>query len=666
MASTMDDKKVMQQIFSTHSPDASLVVDENALLSIVEDILHHTTPTAFVDAKTNSEVVESKVHQQGVSEALALTIHKIGCELSCSCSGGDVKAITLAVFNSLVKYAWDAKVALVLSAFAVSYGEFSILSQLHASNPIAKSVILLKPLPDISERESLIGSLLEVVIDLTKCVIELHDLPSQYISRDKPPLSEALTHIPIAAYWAIRSIVTCASQSIGLINISHEYVTPIVEVRKKLTDLTQTLKNCHGHLTNQLVLCCKHIDDQINNEAYYNLVRLVESKNDDNIKILKELIHTKDEQPLFDGVNKRKVSVNVLKGKTVILFISYLDISDHEIKEIIQKSTKTQRQYEVVWLPIIDKSVASTDIRNEILRKASMMPWYSLHHSLLPQPAVIRYIKEKWHFEKKPLLVVFNAQGEVVNLNAYHMIITWGNEAFPFNTEREETLWKEAPWSLHFLVDETDVDKERWVKEGSFVCLYGGEDMDWIKKFTTAMKEVAKGAGIALELIYVGKKQAETVIKENLSKYWDDQPKIKRFWDRLESIWYSKMRHGRSISNDKIMKDVMMLLSSDGSDQGWTVIGHGSKDVVIANGKVIMDCLSQFQNLKVKITGESFISTLNNVIKEVQNTRSRDPVHKHCNHLTLPSTTGIIPENMVCVDCNRPMEKYIMYKCCIE
>lgn len=48
MASTMDDKKVMQQIFSTHSPDASLVVDENALLSIVEDILHHTTPTAFV------------------------------------------------------------------------------------------------------------------------------------------------------------------------------------------------------------------------------------------------------------------------------------------------------------------------------------------------------------------------------------------------------------------------------------------------------------------------------------------------------------------------------------------------------------------------------------------------------------------------------------------
>lgn len=133
-----------------------------------------------------------------------------------------MKAITLAVFNSLVKYAWDAKVALVLSAFAVSYGEFSILSQLHASNPIAKSVILLKPLPDISERESLIGSLLEVVIDLTKCVIELHDLPSQYISRDKPPLSEALTHIPIAAYWAIRSIVTCASQSIGLINISHE------------------------------------------------------------------------------------------------------------------------------------------------------------------------------------------------------------------------------------------------------------------------------------------------------------------------------------------------------------------------------------------------------------------------------------------------------------
>ena len=212
------------------------------------------------DQKADSKVPEDKTHQQVISEELALIIHKIGCEvilgtfyenlqfttqarnvaflipiylatltqhacwqLSCNYSGvGDVKTITLAVFNILVKYSWDAKVVLVLSAFAVCFGEFCLLSQLHATNPLAKSVILLKPLPDISERESLIHSLLKVVIDVTKCIISLTSLPSQYISRDQTPLSEAVTSIPNAVYCAVKSIVACASESIGLINIDHE------------------------------------------------------------------------------------------------------------------------------------------------------------------------------------------------------------------------------------------------------------------------------------------------------------------------------------------------------------------------------------------------------------------------------------------------------------
>ncbi|XXG49644.1 hypothetical protein AAC387_Pa02g3768 [Persea americana] len=109
MQPTPDDKKVMQQILAGHSPDASLLVDENALLTMAQDILSKATPTLPLDPKTDSEILEDD-HQQRISEALALTIHKIGCELSCNCSGeGDVKAITLAVFNALVKYSWEDK-----------------------------------------------------------------------------------------------------------------------------------------------------------------------------------------------------------------------------------------------------------------------------------------------------------------------------------------------------------------------------------------------------------------------------------------------------------------------------------------------------------------------------------------------------------------------------
>ena len=205
------------------------------------------------------------------------------------------------------------------------------------------------------------------------------------------------------------------------------------------------------------------------------------------------------------------------------------------------------------------------------------------------------------------------------------------------------------------------------VKEGRFICLFGGEDIDWIRKFTSTMKEVVKGEGIGLEMIYVGKKHTETIIKENLTKCWDEL-KIRRFQTRLESIWYSKMLNGRSIANDTVLKDVMILLSSDGSGQGWKMVGHGSKDMITLNGKMSMDCLLQFKKLKVNITRENLFSTMNNVIKEVKSITSKDGVHKHCNHIVLPNTSGIdiVQEKMVCVDCNRPMEKYVMYKCCIE
>lgn len=45
MQPTPDDKKVMQQILAGHSPDASLLVDENALLTMAQDILSKATPT---------------------------------------------------------------------------------------------------------------------------------------------------------------------------------------------------------------------------------------------------------------------------------------------------------------------------------------------------------------------------------------------------------------------------------------------------------------------------------------------------------------------------------------------------------------------------------------------------------------------------------------------
>lgn len=78
------------------------------------------------------------------------------------------------------------------------------------------------------------------------------------------------------------------------------------------------------------------------------------------MKILRALFYSKDEHPLIDGVTKKHVSVDVLRRKIVMLFVSDIDISHEELFVLIQIYNDThggqlERRYEVVWLPIVDR-----------------------------------------------------------------------------------------------------------------------------------------------------------------------------------------------------------------------------------------------------------------------------------------------------------------------
>lgn len=157
---------------------------------------------------------------------------RVFSQLSCKCSGGaDAHAATMTILGMLSSHKWEAKVVISLAAFTVNYGEFWLVAQLCPTNPLAKSVALLKQLPDIIEhsyslksRFDTINNLIKAILDVTKCIIEFKQLPAQYISEETPPLSLAIAHIPIAAYWTIRSMVVCASQITNLLGMSYEYV----------------------------------------------------------------------------------------------------------------------------------------------------------------------------------------------------------------------------------------------------------------------------------------------------------------------------------------------------------------------------------------------------------------------------------------------------------
>ncbi|CAL9092511.1 unnamed protein product [Musa acuminata var. zebrina] len=678
--SSSDDSVVMKQILATHSPDGR-DINTRPLLRIVEDVLQRATPTVIVTPQAQLEPVDDKAHHVevgGMLEALAYTIHRISCEITCKCSGGgDAHGTTLVLLNSLANYTWDAKVVIALAAFAVSYGEFWLTAQLHTINPLAKSVALLKQLPDILEhtdalkpRFDTINNLIKAMLDVTKCIIQFKELPSEYISPDTPAMAMALAHVPTAVYWTIRSVVACASQIVSLIGLGHEYISSTSEVWE-LSSLAHKVGSIHGHLTKQLDLCNRHIGEKKHIEAYQTLVRLFETVHIDNLKILRALISSKDDLPLIDGSTKRRVNVDVLRRKIVMLFISDLDIIHEELFVLIQiyneaHHGKLDRNYEVVWLPVTDRHVPWTAAKEETFnRLASNMPWHSLHHPSLLDPAVIKYIRDLWHFDKKPLLVVLDPQGKVVCPNALHMVWIWGSQAFPFTSNREEALWKEELWRLEFLVDEIDPIMLGWVKEGRHVCLYGGEKIEWIREFTNVMKRVSQEANIPIEMVYVGKsnpkervkKAINVIANEKLSGYWQDPVMVWFFWVRLESMWHSKMQSGRTIDNDPIMREVMTMLSFDGSDDGWAIISHGSMDMVKSHGRKIIDCLLQFDSWKGSVQEQGFVPALTGALEPYH-------THEHCTRLILPGDTGRITEQVVCAECNRPMEKFVLYRCC--
>ncbi|KAJ4973402.1 hypothetical protein NE237_006576 [Protea cynaroides] len=691
MFSSSDDNVMMKQILSTHAHDGR-EVDVGPLLQLIEEILQRPTTTTLGTAihapqvYSQMESLDERIHQPaflGMLEALSYTIHKISCEISCKCSGGgDAHTTTVALFNALSSYSWDAKAVLALAAFAIPYGEFWLVLELYATHPLAKSIALLKQLPDLLEqsdnlrpRFDALRSLIRAMLDVTKCIILFNELPPYYISSDQPPLSVAATHIPTAVYWTVRSVVACASQIIGLIGLGHEYIPSTTEAWE-LSSLAHKLNNIQELLTKQLALCYQHIDEKKRVEAYNTLIRLFETIHIDNMKILKALIYAKDDVlPLLEGSTKKRVGVEVLRRKNVLLLISDLDISQEELsileqmyRESRDQPARTESQYEVVWLPVVDRSVPWTEAKQrDFDQLQSNMSWYSVHHPSLIDPAVIRYIKEVWHFNKKPILVVLDPQGRVVSPNALHMMWIWGSLAFPFTSMREETLWKEETWRLELLVDGIDPHILDWITEGRFICLYGGEDIDWIRNFTSTARKVAQVARIQFEMVYVGKSNPKDRVRRNisvittekLSHCWPDLTSIWFFWVRLESMWYSKMQQGRTIENDHIMQEIMTMLTFDGSEQGWALISKGSTTMAKAKGGLILNCFQEYDVWKESVDLKGFMQAIMDHLQQLH-------TPQHCNRLILPGTVGRIPEMIVCSECGRPMEKFVMYRCCTD
>ncbi|GMP29481.1 hypothetical protein CsSME_00004566 [Camellia sinensis var. sinensis] len=611
------DNVMMKQIQGTHNPDGRKI-DVKPILHIVVDILSRATMPVETSIVLH---FEEKGQQGGVInmlEALSLIIRQLSSEQAYKCQiGMDGHQITISLFTVLSNYSWDAKLVLALAAYASNYGAFRLLAQMYTSNQLAKSMALLKRLPVTVEHSG-------------QCIVALKDLPSSYVTQEVPALSAAIATIPTSVYWTVRGIVACATQITSLTS---------------LTSLTSMGYDIHDHLKKQLELCYQLVEEKRNLEAYVSLVRLMQMIHLDSMKVLRALIYAKDDLlPLFDGSAKRRVNLEVLRRKNVLLLISGLDISMDELSILEQiyndsrhQGTRLDNLYEMVWIPVVD-------------RLQSTMPWYKVHHPSLIDRVVIRFIREKWHFRNKAILVVLDPQGKVVRPNAIHMIA------------REEALWREETWKIELLVNGIDQTILNWVNfiflylnnhYGKYIILYGGDDLEWIRRFTTRATAVARDARIPLEMVYVGKSSKrelvrrviQTVNNDKMGIAWQE-PMIWFFWTRLESMLFSKMQLGRK------------LLSYDKSG-GWAVLCRGSEVVVNGHGTTVLPTLVEYEDIwKINVPTNGFDKSFKD---------HHDKLHgitHPCCRFEFPSVAGRIPESMKCPECLRVMDKHITFICC--
>ncbi|XP_063941002.1 protein SIEVE ELEMENT OCCLUSION B-like [Daucus carota subsp. sativus] len=87
-----------------------------------------------------------------------------------------------------------------------------------------------------------LGNLIKAVLDLTKCIVDIKSLRSQYINLDTPEMVISSAHIPIAVYWTIISIVACASMVIDLPGSSHEYMASATETWVRRGEINEKIK----------------------------------------------------------------------------------------------------------------------------------------------------------------------------------------------------------------------------------------------------------------------------------------------------------------------------------------------------------------------------------------------------------------------------------------
>ncbi|KAE8007861.1 hypothetical protein FH972_004423 [Carpinus fangiana] len=609
---TMSNEQIVSLISATHDP-ADDNFDAHSVFVVVKNVLKRAT--RIVDnlllGQEHLENLEEKVSRASFDPLLCI-LKQLSSEMVCTAKQGVEIAheTTMSILNKLSSSSWDAKAVLTLAAFALNYEDFLALENLHSPHKLVESMEIPKHVPATLKHLDLqkygktigeVGKMINNTLDVMDCIFELKRLSTNNDIKDEPAaFLYVVAQIIEGVYWIITTVAACTTQI--------RCLTSNEENTQDLLPLANKIRATFSNLKSWIEMCQFRIEEMKERRKLKELLQTPE----EIMEALKGLIFAKnDVQPLIDGSTNKMVSIDVLEKKNLLLIISGLNIHKNllnihnnllsELMLIYDGIKEKGDQYKIVWIPIVEQW--TDDLREKFEMLRSMMPWYIVQYS--SPVAGIKFIKEEWHFNNEPIVVVMNPQGDVENEDALHLILQRGMRAFPF-TRRVPKLGM-LFMSPHggFMDDENVLDLTAFpfirrvkfhlvaamrppgpyaIEKYEFLC--GGKDNRWIEQFSEKVNVVAedpfiKQAYISIELSCIG-------------KGYKQQP----FWKRTKT----PKKTESNLGNQEIQK----LLLSFKNESRWAVLTKWSTRVVSDHGMTIMKVLDAFEEWRVNVPKRGF------------------------------------------------------------
>ncbi|XP_010682346.2 protein SIEVE ELEMENT OCCLUSION C isoform X1 [Beta vulgaris subsp. vulgaris] len=667
-SSSEPDILIIKSILIMHDPDGR-ELDCEILLRVIEIIMHQATASASQVFVQQQDIFDMSSTVEESQDLLEDSIYVIISKILCKCYGDEnLHESTLSVLGILESYRWDAKLLLALSAFATVFGEFWVIMQSWRQIPLAASIALLKQFPNsfniLEPIFIALTSLVKTMVKIIRSISQFEDLPITHVELQDDTVVTTKSLVYIAAYWIIRSIMVCIPLITNLRAIKDEQERySVTSAVWEIASLNIKIGSIGTQLKTQIDVC----QQQTEQKMHLKLVNLFQEPQFDNQDALRTLFGLRNDWPLKQSNEQPKVGIDSLKNKIVILLISKPEILPvDELLLLVQQTydhllhNKLNRSYDILWIPISNSKNWSNNEVTLFNLFSNSLPWYSIRQPWSLSSTTINYAKKEWKFNGNPIMVVLDPTGTVTNINAVDMVRIWGTEAYPFSASREEELWKKQRWNLRLLLDSIDPLLTKWVEEGRTICIYGGNKIECVRKFSAEIKGI-QSLGAQLEVLYVGKKHLKVpasnivcAIENDKLSHYISLTKIPYFWERLESIRRSKLRLKQTAETDHILSKVITLLDDD-LDEDWIIVGKGSStNTVKLDGDEWANFLSKEQVWKKFLPEIGLIDAIRLSLEP--------PLTEPCSHSRISRyEKELMEEAVICEMCKRPMEKFIIY-----